>query len=171
MRAFGRCGKTWQSFTFRKRSSDGGNQWIVRLADLQLARLSKLTALRHLKLWGCDGVSDVGLKHSSNFSNLEELTLGNSSQMTLAGVAHLQILKKLREVSRTYVYAQKSRSPPLLGRVGLISQQHKASHAGSIETDEADICGLFFRVFRVFRGSDSNDDSFVFDFWIVAEID
>ena len=66
----------------------------AQLGDDDIARLNGLTTLRSLQLQGT-GVSDAGLKHLADATELVRLDLSQTSEVTGSGLAHLNGLVNL----------------------------------------------------------------------------
>lgn len=72
-----------------------------QITDAELRELRGMSQLRSLKLGGCEGVTDEGLRYLAELPNLQRLEL-NGTSITDAGLSALRALTELKHLSLSW---------------------------------------------------------------------
>ncbi|MCS7272507.1 MAG: hypothetical protein NZ703_15595, partial [Gemmataceae bacterium] len=76
-------------------------EWCSKITDAGLAHLAQLTQLQQLDLESCSKITDAGLAHLAPLTQLQHLNLRGCDNITDAGLAHLAKLTQLQQLNLT----------------------------------------------------------------------
>lgn len=92
------------------------------VGDSEIRELVRLTYLRHIRISGQNGVTELGISELSALPNLETLTLQNVKQLSNRGVTEIAKLQHLTELSLWYSEQVDDQAVPDLGKLTSLSK-------------------------------------------------